>query len=784
MRGRYGRATALALAMGALSCAIPCGVALAAPDANSPACENSAGPGFRSYLPDCRAYEMVTPPYKAGDYVELDPGSLTPDGDGALGQALAKLGETAPGVFYEVFTPYAFSRTAAGWATAPLLTSVAALQRPGETVSKVLFRHRDAATGKKLWQVFYTPTGGLGYAQDFLFIESPDGSFAELGPVHPGAIASNNVATGSSPRADAVSSGLARVLFKSENEGLLPGEAWPGDTTRNGHESLYEYTREDSGEPRLVGVANQNRLASNTEAQLISSCGTSLGANTGEKQGALSQDGRVAVFTADHSEGSECSGPPVNEVYARIDGERTVAISEPSHKDCEECNTATGLEDALYRAASADGGRVYFTTSQELLPGAKGSNLYVYDFGAAAGRRVSLASAGSPEASVQGVVRISVDGSHAYFIATGSLTGANAEGKLPSAGSPNLYLFERDSRFPAGRVAFIATLAESDAADWGQGDFQRPAALTPTGENLLFSSSAQLTAGDTSSQRQLFAYDATSEALARISIGQHSAAYPGGYRENGNSTNEVDQVTIATPSFGEYGNATGQAARTMSDDGHYIFFQTPLALTPEAADNLKAGRSCGFGLENEAGECLFGETPIYMQNVYEYRWTNRISDGNVYLIADGGAPSLFHEGTRTPLLGTDASGVNVFFLTTQALVPQHADSQMTLYDARVGGGFSQAASAAGCAATSCERPASTAPELPAPASASWPAGENAAPTAAPPGAKPKSTSRRARLSRALHACRRKTRSRRRACENAARRRFGQTPAKGGRRHGA
>ena len=38
--------------------------ALAAGDANESACPNEASSGFRSYLPDCRAYELVSPPFK------------------------------------------------------------------------------------------------------------------------------------------------------------------------------------------------------------------------------------------------------------------------------------------------------------------------------------------------------------------------------------------------------------------------------------------------------------------------------------------------------------------------------------------------------------------------------------------------------------------------------------------------------------------------------------------------------------------------------------------------
>jgi len=40
--------------------------ALGAGDANEASCPNEASSGFRSYLADCRGYELVTPAYKDG----------------------------------------------------------------------------------------------------------------------------------------------------------------------------------------------------------------------------------------------------------------------------------------------------------------------------------------------------------------------------------------------------------------------------------------------------------------------------------------------------------------------------------------------------------------------------------------------------------------------------------------------------------------------------------------------------------------------------------------------
>jgi hypothetical protein len=78
--------------------------------------------------------------------------------------------------------------------------------------------------------------------------------------------------------------------------------------------------------------------------------------------------------------------------------------------------------------------------------------------------------------------------------------------------------------------------------------------------------------------------------------------------------------------------------------------------------------------------------PIYAQNVYEYH------EGHVSLISDGHDLSVANSpcplaepthGSASCLLGSDASGHNVFFESTDRLVPQDTDTQVDIYDARI-----------------------------------------------------------------------------------------------------
>jgi hypothetical protein len=241
---------------------------------------------------------------------------------------------------------------------------------------------------------------------------------------------------------------------------------------------------------------------------------------------------------------------------------------------------ALGRAPAEYRGASEDGSKVFFTTEQELLPGQLKENLYEYDFNSGAGKQVVLVSKGSPNPEVQGVARVSEDGSHVYFVAAGVLTGANREGSSPShePGAHNLYLFERDASYPQGRVTFIATLAEADSVDWTgyfRGVDYRPVQATPDGRFLVFDSGSQVSE-----------YDAKEEMLVNVSMG-HTAR-------------------IEAPFFGESGASptVAQSDLAVSSDGSYVL--------------------------------LLSETGLS-----EYHSVGSIANGNVYPIpgADGGGTS-------------------------------------------------------------------------------------------------------------------------------------------------
>jgi hypothetical protein len=116
-------------------------------------CGNESSPGFRAFLPDCRAYELMTPPYRGGGNVTLR--AVSPNGEHVIVKSFTGLAETendeevggpqTSGAYYEL------SRTASGWSTQALTPPAFRFPR-----SAFLFASEDLS--RSLWEV-WVPAG-------------------------------------------------------------------------------------------------------------------------------------------------------------------------------------------------------------------------------------------------------------------------------------------------------------------------------------------------------------------------------------------------------------------------------------------------------------------------------------------------------------------------------------------------------------------------------------------------------------------------------------------------
>jgi DNA-binding beta-propeller fold protein YncE len=664
-------------------------------------------------LPDKRAYEMVTPPQKNGALIGdvfLGHGpDISDDGSRVFLTTIACFAGTGAcnANRGSQGTPVAFTRTSGGWMASGLMP-------PASQFDVATSLRYSATAGSVLFSVPTSSGGG-----DVMLARGPDGSFAAVGPVTSPSLGQlENPGQAVEP---VTSADISHVVY------ILSGTVrWPFDADRTAG-SPYEYVGTGNSAPVLVGVSGG---AGSTD--LISTCETLLGGGPGVSHfyNSLSADGDTVFFTAlacTSGSGVNASVPvPAETLYARIGESRTVLISGRSPLGCTTpACLGSSPRDAEFAGASTDGSRVFFTSTQRLTDAAsEGSkNLYEYDFSRPAGENLVAVSAGDTSGGgpgVTGVEAISSDGSHVYFAAKGVLTGAaNSQGQVAQAGAENLYVIEHDAADPGGRAAFIAVLPPSDSQlevhRVLHGNSSAPgfvggvggANVTPDGQFLVFMSHGRLTPDDTSTSgtEQVFRYDAQTGALVRISIGER------GFNDNGNTGSGNATIVPAEVTFERAGGPRPDP--TMSHDGAFVFFESPVGLTPRALNDVQVA--------------IFGH-PEYAENVYEWH------EGHVHLISDGRDTSALAPGFGHPpvsaglsaveLIGSDATGANVFFTTADRLVAQDTDTQLDFYDARI---CTQgdpcvagpSAAAAGCVGEECRGVPGTPPSLAGPASASF-----------------------------------------------------------------
>ena len=727
-------------------------------------------------LPDNRQYELVTAGKKNGAlvgalFLHNTPPQVSDDGSRLLAPTVQCFNQATGcvGVRGSEGEPYDFSRTASGWTGQSLgppatLFSTHSWWAINANTDSALF---SAPTGAEDAEAFYKRVGA--------------GAFEPIGPFGEGFERTSYIALrdeGLVATAD-----LSHMVYETKSP------QWPFDEGLANATSLYAYGSGEASAPAMVGVSGGPG-----STDLISECGTTLGqADEGARKryGSLADDGAIVYFSASPCESGTGTNAgvkvPAWQLFGRAEADRTIAISAPTAASCKSvgCTGATP-GDAAFEGASADGSTVVFTDTHQLTDAASddgnpqdsavvstcagttasesGCNLYEsYCPGhcAAASERVLVdASAGADATGgprVQGVMALAADGSRTYFVAKGVLTASpNAQGQKARDGQPNLYVYERGPGGVETQPVFIATLAQSDQAEWTTG--LGTANVTPDGHFLVFTSHHALTPDDTRTEgpAQVFEYDATTQQLTRLSIGRL------GFNDNGNAGSGNARIT----GFDSLQATVPERANpTMSNDGQYVFFASPIGLAPGALNDVSTEPGV------EAGN--------FAENIYEYH------DGTVSLISDGKDTAQPNRvaNAAVELLGTDATGANVFFSTTDELLPADTDTQRDYYDARICTASdacipSSQASEQACRESGCHGPASSPPGTLSPGSATVTGTEPPAIAPKPAVKKPPPPTRAQKLVKALKVCQQKrNRSKRKACRALAERRYGKHVAK-------
>jgi hypothetical protein len=720
-----------------------------------PNAEFRSGPSEQ--LPDCRAYEQVSPVEKGGsDALTLQPlqpyepaqSSACEESEECTIAYMNVAGAFAGSPGNEFVNAYLGTRGAEGWETTALTPPTP--QAPADSAPKVTYAFSDDLSQVVLRVPLQQLTANAPAGVYNLFLRSPSGAYSLITAATPAqapeAGCGHCFESQDVPFFAGASADFSHVIFEA-NDSLVEGA--PGAGVDNLYESIGEHVR-------LVGI-----LPDGTIPPLGASAGGGIDVlheRTGELEHAISRDGSQVLFEAASDGGPEYTGGPEDpaqagktELYDRIDGSSTVEVSapgpgaQPSSCETEEGNCEP--EPAQLWDATPDGSVVYFTSGAALTRdsyvGAEGDDLYRYDVGT---RTLSnpLADAdpgaGSAGASVLGVVGASEDGSYVYFVAKGALAAGASRGK------PNMYVWHETAE-GTETVRFIATLRapndteeeepdeeenieqeiagaltpyRSDIADWTSRPVESQAYVTPDGAHLAFMSVEPLTGYENKDQvtgepdHEVFEYSAETGRRVCASC-DPSGAPPLGSAFIGAKLTERASSPFHQP-------------RSLSDDGSRLFFASPDPLVP----GLSGGSVKVFEYENGTAQLISGAEP----------------------------------GGTAVFLDASASGDDVFFATREQLAPSDHDELVDVYDARVDGGLPAPSAPEPCSGGACQEPFSALPSFPAPASASFSGPGDLAPS---PPAKP---TRKQLLERALSRCRKLTGRRRRAqCVALAKRRY-------------
>jgi hypothetical protein len=686
-------------------------VATAAADS----CANAqfrTGPGAN--LPDCRAYERVSPAEKNGAATEGFPSYLTASEDGSAAtfysQAATEIPATRGGT--QDYTTFLSSRAGEEWSTQRLLPP----QAIGGTAAFL-------GTTPDLRFAFVEAAQKPGYiTSDGLYmIDTVDGSLETIVPSSP-----NRTSNVGGFYIDGASTDGSRVLFETR----LPLDPAATPETVN----LYAWSRA-TGEVELAGVLP------NGAAPAGGSFGGAYfwfgggGLETDLSQGGASS-GNVVSF-------AHAVSPSGDQIYFTTAGNGQLYLrrglfgSNPETVRISAANPGVvdpnGDRPAAFQEATPDGSKVFFLSSASLTSDANtgasdaGSDLYMWDASTEELTDISPDETDELGAQVQGMLGASDDGSSGYFVAKGVL----ADGAV--AGEQNLYRFDLTA---SPKVTLVAVLGEGarelrnySPRSWlgqtldSETFIGRKSRVTPSGDTLLFLTRRELSSQSGEGLKYYrFSLTPGTADSGHLDCVSCNPLTPGVEDIPGLQSSLVNGGT-ALPR----GNPIITYGANLSNDGDRVFFETTGALLPADTNGLFECESF-----NNAGGSG-GESPRACQDVYEWEAVGtpggscmlpEVNGGCLYLLSTGTSPypSFF--------AGASSDGTSAFIVTASQLVPTDHDNANDVYDIRVGGGLAsqQILPPAPCVGeAACQAAAPPPPGSASPGSASFNGPGNAKP---------------------------------------------------------
>jgi hypothetical protein len=394
-------------------------------------------------------------------------------------------------------------------------------------------------------------------------------------------------------------------------------------------------------------------------------------------QNTVSEDGSRVFFSAARQASPNPEEIGTEGIFVREDGStsRDLSLSETSVPD----------KGATYQWATPDGSKVFFTANAGLTDesSSEGPDLYMYDLESE--KLTDLTPyGGEGGAQVEAIIGAAEDGSRVYFASRNQLVPGKGK-TLAGNQSANTVSIYGESN---GQFDFVGTFRDSEFIRVALRQ-QRlwTSRVSPDGRYLLFETSAKVTAYDSGGAIEAYLYDSQggSEGTTCVSC-----------RQDGQPSIAPQDYAVLPYGEGYKNFIHGPQFLTIHEGEPQVFFSSPDKLAPGAVEN--------------------------QNNVYEW------SHGQVFRLVSAQKGQESPEprpGHYAVFVGAGVDGSDTYLVTPETLTWEDGDERLSVYDARVGGGFAAPpAPPAPCEATSegsgsCQGPAQGAPALSGAASAAF-----------------------------------------------------------------
>ncbi len=508
-------------------------------------CPNAAmRVGLSVTLPDCRAYEMVSPVEKNGSEVNAELPSQTvasESGDRVMYMARTGFGDTK-GSGRTGFTQYLAQRGSSAWTTKSITPT------PNPIVGLQTFFHQTQLSE-------FTPDLSMAALVGYSLPENPEGARENSENLYLEDTLNGHL---TSTVTNAINEGQNFNLLYFENTPVLGGASATLDVVSfmsrvnylpAAHGSQLKAYVFEHGAVKLLGIlpdgsvpAGGSRLVHGTEEVKLESLDNVAVAN----KDTVSADGSRILFEVPEFEG---------QLYMRKNGSTSVLITE------SETSEPVTAENIKMEAATPDLKHIVFNTSSRLLDSAPaGGGLYLYTDGPTPTTEGNLRYIGAGE-QVK-VLGMSDDGTHIYY--------EFSESKV--------------MLWDSGQTTQIAP--EVGASPDYNGPVLGEARVTPDGREIAFMDNKALTTdAELSAQlegpffknipnTEMYVYNEVSNSLKCVSCPMTGAKAEIGIETDVRATKAA--ATVDMP----------YKPRFLSQDGRYVFFNTEEALLPQDTNGV------------------------------------------------------------------------------------------------------------------------------------------------------------------------------------------------------